>query len=81
MLHATLAAGFQQHLIPQDRQRFQPHIVVQNKVDAETARRTLPEVQAVSLVEPHAVGFTLWRYLGGPWERLSDYPFDPTRLR
>ena len=77
-LHAALSTAFEPDLIPQDRQRFQPHIVVQNKVAPETARQTLPQIQGISLWEPHAIGLTLWRYLGGPWERVSDFPFDET---
>ena len=74
-LHAALSTGFEADLIPQDRQRFQPHIVVQNKVDPATARQTLPQLQAIPLLEAHAIGLTLWRYLGGPWERLEDFDF------
>ena len=74
-LHSTLALAFQDHLIPQDRQRFQPHIVVQNKVSTELARHTLPQVQATALIEPLATGLTLWRYLSGPWELVHHFPF------
>ena len=74
-LHVALSQAFQPHLIPQDRQRLRPHIVVQNKVDPEIARRTLPLLQSIPLPEPHAIGLTLWRYLGGPWELLSHMPF------
>jgi hypothetical protein len=74
-LHARLSADFSAHLIPQDRQPFRPHIVVQNKVTPETARLTLAQLDPASLVEPHGIGLTLWRYLGGPWEHLSNFPF------
>ena len=74
-LHAALSASFQADLIPQDRQRFQPHIVVQNKVDPATAKHTLAELQAHPFPSPQAIGLTPWRYLGGPWERLTDLPF------
>ena len=74
-LHAALSTAFEANLIPQDRQRFQPHTVVQNKVDPATARQTLPQLQAIPLLEAHAIGLTLWRYLGGPWERLEDFDF------
>ena len=74
-LHATLAAAFEADLIPQDRQRLRPHIVVQNKVDPELARATLPRIQAIPLIELQAIGLTLWRYLGGPWEHVADFPF------
>jgi hypothetical protein len=75
-LHATLSTHFRVVLIPQDRQRFQPHIVVQNKVNSETAQQTLPQVQAIPLIEPRAIGLSLWHYLDGPWEHLIDFPFE-----
>ena len=34
-LHGRLAAEFAEYLSPQDRQRFAPHIVVQNKVEPD----------------------------------------------
>jgi 2'-5' RNA ligase len=75
-LHASLSSMFQEWLIPQDRQRFQPHIVVQNKVDADTARQTLRTLEATELLETQALGFILWRYLGGPWEHISSIRFE-----
>jgi hypothetical protein len=81
VLHAALLKAFDAHVIPQDRQRLRPHIVIQNKVDSETARQTLPLMGGISLMEPHAIGFTLWRYLGGPWERVCDIPFGDAALR
>ena len=74
-LHAELAAAFEAHVTPQDRQRFRPHITVQNKVEPEVARATLALLGEGSVVEAEAVGLTLWRYLGGPWERVRGYPF------
>jgi 2'-5' RNA ligase len=74
-LHSSLSSAFQAHLIAQDRQRFQPHIVVQNKVDPETARQTMQQLHSTRFIEPGATGLTLWRYLGGPWELLQQFPF------
>jgi hypothetical protein len=74
-LHSRLSSAFDAHLIPQDRQGFRAHIVVQNKVSAEMAQLTLLQLQTAPLIEPLAVGLTLWRYLGGPWEHLRDFPF------
>jgi hypothetical protein len=75
VLHASLSAKFVDDLIAQDRQRFRPHVVVQNKVDGETARQTLLNLRSSSLVQLVAAGLTLWRYLGGPWEHVRDIPF------
>ena len=74
-LHATLAQAFAPNLIPQDRQRFQPHIVIQNKVAGESARQTLALTQAMPLIEAQATGLSLWRYLGGPWESVCALSF------
>ena len=74
-IHASLSRAFEDQLIPQDRQRLQPHIVIQNKVVPELARQTLPELQSLSFPEPQAIGLSLFRYLGGPWQHLTDFPF------
>jgi hypothetical protein len=74
-LHAALSTHFETDLIPQDRQRLLPHIVIQNKVDPETARQTLSQLLTLPLTEPRAIGISVWRYLGGPWEHLTDLPF------
>lgn len=75
-LHARLARAFYDWLTQQDRQGFRPHIVVQNKVDAPTAKRTLAELSATfAPFTTHATGLLLWRYLGGPWQPLAEFPF------
>lgn len=75
-LHRHLSAAFADHLTPQDRQGFRPHVVAQNKVKPEQARVTLALLQAG--FQPwtcEAVGLDLWRYLGGPWHHLQRFPF------
>lgn len=68
-LHRELSSAFAEHLTAQDRQRFQPHVVVQNKVDPAAARELLVELRAGFVPwQVRAVGLDLWRYLGGPWE-------------
>lgn len=75
-LHADLAQRFAQDLTPQDRQRFHPHIVVQNKATPEQARSLLAQLQSdFKPMEGLAVGLTLWNYLGGPWERVGFFKF------
>ncbi len=73
-LHSALSRVFKEQLIPQDRQPFRPHIVIQNKVHPETASATLSNLDLPSLIQPSGIGLTLWRYLGGPWKHLSDFP-------
>ena len=75
-LRSRLAQGWSAWLTPQDRQPFNPHITIQNKVHPDEARRTLAALRAV--FTPHSisgVGLDLWRYLGGPWEHLHGFPF------
>jgi len=62
----------------QDRQKHQPHITIQNKVDPEAARSLLTTIQAQFVpFTVTAEGASLWRYLGGPWEHIRTVPFAP----
>lgn len=75
-LHRRLQADFANDLTPQDRQKLQPHITIQNKVDPTAARQLLAALQAG--FEPFAAtgtGLHLWAYRGGPWESLATFPF------
>lgn len=75
-LHRRLAAEFAEYLSPQDRQRFSPHIVVQNKVEPGEARKLLLELQGTFVAsEAKAVGLDLWHYRGGPWELARTFAF------
>jgi 2'-5' RNA ligase len=75
-MHHQLAGRFHEHLTPQDRQRFMPHIVIQNKVASAEAKGLLADLQLSfqpSTIE--AVGLDLWEYLGGPWRFIRTYAF------
>lgn len=75
-LHASLALSWREVLTPQDRQRFNPHVTVQNKVTPAHARQTFDALQAI--FEPFAFeieGLELWHYRGGPWEAAGLFPF------
>ena len=80
-LHAHLSASFDQELIPQDRQRFMPHIVVQNKATPEAARLLLARLSSgfVPWVVT-AEGLDLWHYLGGPWQHAQTERFRPASV-
>ena len=67
-LHSELARAFKSELIPQDTQRFQPHIVIQNRVTPAAARELL-----TSLEEQFALD--LWHYLDGPWQHAHTFLF------
>lgn len=74
-LRAALAAHWRDRLSPQDR-GFRPHVTIQNKVDAETARATMAAL--AEGFEPHegvSRALCLWRYRGGPWEPAARHRF------
>ncbi|PVZ12058.1 2'-5' RNA ligase family protein [Actinomycetospora cinnamomea] len=81
-VHEEIARRFAADLTHQDRQRWRPHVTVQNKVDPETARATLAELAASHRPWTATVtGVGLWRYRGGPWEALGAFPFRDDRTR
>ncbi len=75
-LRAELAHGWSAWLTAQDRQGWRPHVTVQNKVPPERARDTVVRLRAgFAPWEARAEGLLLWRYRGGPWEPLGEFPF------
>ena len=75
-VHAELAHAFAEQLTPQDRQRFQPHVVVQNKATPTAARELLAELErSFAPWSVRAEGLDLWHYRGGPWEYARGFAF------
>lgn len=75
-LHRRLQTAWAPRLTPQDQQKLQPHVTVQNKVDPAAARQLLAELQAD--FQPFAAtgtGLKLWAYRGGPWELRAEFAF------
>jgi hypothetical protein len=75
-LHAGLAEAWRDWLTPQDRQRLQPHVTIQNKVPADQARALHHRLRAG--FAPFAVegrGLLLWHYRGGPWDPAGTFAF------
>ena len=81
-LRARLADAWSEWLTPQDRERYRPHVTVQNKVSPELARETLQRL-ACGFVpwSTEGAALLLWRYLGGPWEAISRTAMAPTAER
>ena len=78
-LHRTLSQAFVHELTPQDRQRFQPHVVVQNKVTPAAAQILLRSLESDFVPwSIEALGLDLWHYLGGPWELAETFLFGST---
>jgi 2'-5' RNA ligase len=76
VLRGELAARWKDWLTPQDAQRFQPHVTIQNKADPAQARALLQRLeQGFSPFSVKAEGLHLWRYLGGPWEAVETFRF------
>ena len=77
-LRAAIAREFANDLTPQDRQKFRPHVTIQNKVTPAEARALLDNMSR-RFVPWHgqAEGLLLWRYLGGPWALEAEIPFRP----
>jgi 2'-5' RNA ligase len=75
-LRAGLARRWEPWLGPQDRQKHQPHVTVQNKADPADARALLEELRAgFAPFTVRGEGLHLWRYRGGPWEAAATVRF------
>lgn len=75
-----LSEAFRGLLSAQDSQGWRPHVTIQNKVAPKVARALIEELEKGFESRPLAIrGLGLHRYLGGPWERLADYPFRGVR--
>ena len=75
-LHRHLQAAFAAHLTPQDQQKLQPHVTIQNKVDPAVARQLLAALQAdFAPFGAVGTGLHLWAYRSGPWESMAELPF------
>ena len=75
-LHRRLQTEFAASLTPQDQQKLQPHVTIQNKVTPEAARQLLTQLQPE--FEPFAAdgtGLHLWAYRNGPWESVATFSF------
>ncbi len=75
-LRRTLSEAWRPWLTAQDGQGFRPHVTVQNKADPAAARALRDALAAdFPAVDGTIVGFDLWHYRGGPWERAGGYRF------
>ena len=75
-LHLALQKKWQQWLIPQDKQKLWPHITIQNKVSAHTAKQLQQQLNTgFEPFEFYANGLSLWEYQGGPWKFVRNFDF------
>lgn len=79
-LRERLATAFEPWLTPQDRQRWRPHVTIQNKVAPQIARALYEDLTAsLAPIRGRAEGLLLWHYRGGPWQKAGRYAFDAAR--
>lgn len=75
-LRRQLATTWHDWLGAQDRQRYQPHVTIQNKVTGVVARQLYEQLAASwQPFSGQGEGLSLWRYQGGPWESVAEFPF------
>ncbi|MGQ0659563.1 2'-5' RNA ligase family protein [Sphingosinicella sp.] len=75
-IREALAEAFHGLLIPQDQAPWRPHITIQNKVETKKARALQQRLAAGFIPRPLAIrGLAAWRYRGGPWEPIREWPF------
>jgi 2'-5' RNA ligase len=75
-LRNELAADWLAWLTPQDRQKYSPHITVQNKADPAAARRLFHDLSTSwAPLAGSGVALLLWWYRGGPWEAAGRFEF------
>jgi 2'-5' RNA ligase len=75
-LREELAREWRPWLTPQDAAGFRPHVTVQNKAGAQAAAALLNDLRRdFRPFDVKGAGLLLWRYLGGPWERVARFPF------
>lgn len=78
-LRAALQHKFHEWLIPQDKQKFRPHITIQNKVTPEMSKKLHRELSKVFTPFPIvAEGIDTWLYRNGPWEHRETFSFTTT---
>lgn len=75
-MRAEIARRLRGLLSAQDAAGWLAHVTIQNKVERRAAR-ALQEALVLELdARPLRIaGLGLYRYLGGPWEKLRTYPF------
>jgi hypothetical protein len=75
-IRGELADALHGLLGSQDNAGWRPHVTIQNKVPPKAARALIASLERDFAPRPLGIaGLALYRYLGGPWERIALYPF------
>jgi 2'-5' RNA ligase len=81
-LHMQLVKLWNDWLTAQDRQKFQPHITVQNKVAPDEAKNLYEKLSRDwQSRDGHADGLQLWHYLGAKWKLEEEFLFVETNSK
>ena len=74
LLRRKLAGEWNEYLTNQDKQKFQPHITIQNKVAPDKAKILFEETKNNwETKQGTANGLQVWHYRGGPWELANEF--------
>lgn len=75
-LRDRMAVALRGLLIPQDQATWRPHLTIQNKAEPRDAAALYERLSHGFSPRPVAIaGLGLWRYRGGPWERIARHMF------
>ena len=75
-IREELASDLHGLLGAQDLVGWRPHLTIQNKVPSRAARELKASLERDFRPRKLLIrGLGLYRYLGGPWERIAVYPF------
>lgn len=75
-LRAALADVFKGMLSPQDKEKFRPHVTIQNKVAQHRAAALHDHLEAtMPAFEATAEAIQIWRFVDGAWSPLAAVPF------
>lgn len=78
-LRNKLANYWSDWLTSQDKQKFMPHVTLQNKTESEEARLVYEKLK--ESWEPRtgtATALQLWHYRNGPWQLANEFVFYKT---
>jgi len=63
-------------LIPQDKQKYAPHVTIQNKTETSEAQQVYENLnQSWQSRAGTAIALQLWHYRGGPWQLANEFNF------
>jgi 2'-5' RNA ligase len=75
-LRNKLANHWSDWLTAQDRQKFAPHVTIQNKVPPEQARGLYEKLnESWQPLSGTAIALQLWHYKNGPWQLANEFDF------